>query len=176
MSEIIRYAFGRSSLGDFVTAMSDRGLVALEFGERAALVAGLRQNVPDATLVEDEAGLSAVVEALGACVDHPERGAAVPLDCRGSDYQKRVWEMLREIPAGQTTTYGAIAAKLGTRDAREVTAAIASNSIAILVPCHRVVKRYGSLSGYRWGFWRKRALLARERETPGIATNPPAAP
>ncbi len=71
--------------------------------------------------------------------------------------------MLREIPAGETTTYGALAARLGTRDPRDVTEAIASNAIAILIPCHRVVKKDGSLSGYRWGFKRKRALLERER-------------
>ncbi|HEX2843600.1 MGMT family protein [Hyphomicrobium sp.] len=78
-------------------------------------------------------------------------------------YEVKAWSMLREIPAGQTTTYGAMAVKLGSRDARDVTAAIASNPIAVIVPCHRVLKKGGSISGYRWGVRRKRALLAREQ-------------
>jgi len=94
---------------------------------------------------------------------HPHDPGIV-LDMRGSDYQKQVWSMLREIPAGETTNYGSLAAKLGTRDAREVTEAIGSNAIAILVPCHRVIKKDGSTSGYRWGVRRKRALLERERQ------------
>jgi AraC family transcriptional regulator of adaptative response/methylated-DNA-[protein]-cysteine methyltransferase len=161
MSEIIRHAFGRSSLGDFLTAISDRGLVAFEFGSRHD---ALHRRFPAATIEQDDAGLSDTVERLAAAVDHPERGPDLALDMRGSDYEKRVWHILREIPAGQTTTYGAIAAMMGTpRDARDVTEAIAANTIAILIPCHRVVKTDGSLSGYRWGFQRKRALLARER-------------
>jgi AraC family transcriptional regulator, regulatory protein of adaptative response / methylated-DNA-[protein]-cysteine methyltransferase len=87
------------------------------------------------------------------------------LDMRGSDYQKHVWAMLREIPSGETTSYGAMAAKLGTRDARDVTEAIGSNTIAILIPCHRVIKKDGSISGYRWGVRRKRSLLEREQQT-----------
>jgi AraC family transcriptional regulator of adaptative response/methylated-DNA-[protein]-cysteine methyltransferase len=165
MSEIIRYAFGRSSLGDFLTAISDRGLVAFEFGSRHdALVDALHRRFPAATIEQDDAGLSDTVEKLATAVDHPERDPGLAVDMRGSDYEKRVWHILREIPAGQTTTYGAIAAMMGTpRDARDVTEAIAANTIAILIPCHRVVKTDGSLSGYRWGFQRKRALLARER-------------
>jgi AraC family transcriptional regulator of adaptative response/methylated-DNA-[protein]-cysteine methyltransferase len=87
----------------------------------------------------------------------------IALDPRGDDYQKTVWSIVQEIPAGETTTYGALAAKLGSRDARDVTAAIAANAIALLIPCHRVVKKDGSLSGYRWGTKRKRTLLERER-------------
>lgn len=81
-----------------------------------------------------------------------------------------MWSLLREIPSGETTSYGALAARLGTRDARHVTEAIASNAIAILIPCHRVMKKDGSLSGYRWGFRRKRSLIERERR----GTPPPA--
>ena len=106
-----------------------------------------------------------MVEALGHVIDDPSHDPGIKLDPRGSDYQKRVWAMLRDIPAGETTYYGALAAKLGTRDAREVTEAIGSNAIAILVPCHRVLKKDGSISGYRWGVRRKRALLERERRT-----------
>ena len=165
MSETIRYAFGQSPLGDFLVAVSDRGLVAFEFGERHdTLVAALRQRFPEAVVEQDDTNLSATIDALARLVDHPERDPSLTLDPRGSAYQKRVWEILRQIPAGQTITYGAVAAKLGTpRDARDATEAIAANGIAILIPCHRVVKKDGSLSGYRWGIRRKRALLAREQ-------------
>ncbi len=166
MSERIRYAWGASSLGDFIAAVSDRGLVAFEFGDRdAAMLDALRARLPSASLDEDVEGLCELVEKLQALVDHPETDPAIALDPRGSDYQRQVWSLLRDIPAGQTTTYGALAARLGTRDARDVTEAIAANAIAILIPCHRVVKQDGSLSGYRWGFKRKRALLARERHS-----------
>ena len=164
MSQTIRYAFGQSSLGDFLAAASDRGLVAFEFTDRgAAILETSRDGFPAASLEEDRDGLADVVARLGALVDRPGTDPGIALDPRGGDYQKRVWSLLREIPAGETTSYGALAARLGTRDAREVTEAIASNAIAILIPCHRVVKKDGSLSGYRWGVRRKRALLERER-------------
>jgi len=164
MSEHIRYARGQSSLGEFVVALSEQGLVAFEFADRdSAVLAALQERLPDAVFVEDGEGLRDIVARLAALVDHPDAEPDIALDPRGSDYERQVWALLRDIPAGQTTNYGALAAKLGTRDARDVTAAIAANAIAILIPCHRVVKKDGSLSGYRWGFRRKRALLARER-------------
>lgn len=164
MSERIRYAWGPSSLGDFVAAVSDKGLVAFEFADhRAVAMDALRARFPTALLEEDKDGLSEIVGKLATLVEHPDSDPGIALDPRGSDYQIQVWSLLRDIPAGQTENYGALAARLGTRDARDVTAAIASNAIAILVPCHRVVKKDGSLSGYRWGFPRKRALLERER-------------
>ncbi len=165
MSETIRYACGQSSLGAFLTAISTTGLVAFEFGDRRdTLIDRVHQRFADAAMEEDAAGLSETLGRLAAVVDQPGRDAGLTLDPRGTAYQMRVWEILREIPAGETTTYGAIAAKLGTpRDARDATDAIAANSIAILIPCHRVVKKDGSLSGYRWGFRRKRALLSREQ-------------
>jgi AraC family transcriptional regulator of adaptative response/methylated-DNA-[protein]-cysteine methyltransferase len=165
MTERIHYAWGESSLGAFIAAVSDRGLVAFEFTERAgALPAALQDRFPEAAFEEDSEVLAGLVAKLAALVDQPAADPGIALDPRGSDYQKQVWSLLRTIPAGQTTSYGALAASLGTRDARDVTEAIASNGIAILIPCHRVVKKDGSLSGYRWGFNRKRALLARERE------------
>jgi AraC family transcriptional regulator of adaptative response/methylated-DNA-[protein]-cysteine methyltransferase len=164
MSERIRYAWGASSLGDFIAAVSDRGLVAFEFADRdGAILDQLRTRLAAASLEEDS-GLGELVGKLQMLVDHPETDPDIALDPRGSDDQRQVWSLLRDIPAGQTTTYGALAARLGTSDARDVTEAIAANAIAILIPCHRVVKRDGSLSGYRWGFWRKRALLKRERD------------
>jgi AraC family transcriptional regulator of adaptative response/methylated-DNA-[protein]-cysteine methyltransferase len=166
MSECIRYGWGASSLGHFLAAMSDRGLVAFEFADRnAAILDALKDRCPAAVLEQDQEALAEIVGQLAALVDHPETAPRIVLDPRGSDYQQQVWALLREIPAGQTTTYGALAAKLGTRDARDVTEAIATNAIALLIPCHRVVKRDGSLSGYRWGFARKRALVQRERQS-----------
>src|SRR5262249_56558285 len=96
-------------------------------------------------------------------IEGPGFDAAVSLDLRGTPYEVEVWSMLGTIPVGETTNYGALAAKLGTRDAREVTEAIACNPIAVLVPCHRVIKKDGSISGYRWGLKRKRQLLDREK-------------
>jgi AraC family transcriptional regulator of adaptative response/methylated-DNA-[protein]-cysteine methyltransferase len=123
----------------------------------------LENRLPDASVVNDQDGLAGILERLERLVDHPGQDAAIALDMRGRDYQKQVWAMLREIPVGKTNSYGALAAKLGTRDARDVTEAIGSNTIAILIPCHRVIKKDGSISGYRWGVRRKRSLLEREQ-------------
>ncbi len=164
MEEKIRYAWGASSLGEFIAAVSDVGLLAFEFGEnRTAILKTLESRLPEASVVNDQDGLAGIVESLERVVDRPGQDAEIALDMRGSDYQKQVWTMLREIPAGETTSYGALAAKLGTRDARDITEAIGSNTIAILIPCHRVVKKDGSISGYRWGVRRKRCLLEREQ-------------
>jgi AraC family transcriptional regulator, regulatory protein of adaptative response / methylated-DNA-[protein]-cysteine methyltransferase len=165
MSERIRYAWGQSSLGDFITAISHEGVVAFEFTERRSeALATLRVRFSEAVIEPDEAGLADVVRKLADVIERPELDPSIPLDIRGSAYQKKVWDILRRIPAGQTTNYGTIAAEMGApHDARDVTDAIANNTIAILIPCHRVVKKNGSLSGYRWGTKRKRALLARER-------------
>ena len=166
MTEQIRYAWGQSSLGDFIAAISDEGLVTVEFMRRIVGVpAPLRERFPEARVDLDETGLADIVGRLAAVVERPDTDAALRLDMRGTEYEKKVWGILRRIPAGQTVTYGAIAAEMGTpRDARDVTEAIANNPIAILIPCHRVVKKDGSLSGYRWGAGRKRTLLARERQ------------
>lgn len=167
MREIIRFAWGISSLGDFVVAMSDKGVVALEFSSmHAAMEDALRIRFPDAELERSQEELADVMNVVADLIDDPRKACDLPLDLRGTPYEVQVWLMLREIPAGQTTNYGALAAKLGSRDPRDVTAAIANNPIAVIVPCHRVIKKDGSISGYRWGVRRKRALLAREqRET-----------
>ena len=162
--EYIRYAWGTSSLGDFISAWSDDGLVVFEFADRGSnAVETLQNSFPASAVVEDIAGLAAANAKLAHLVDHPWEDPGIPLDLRGADLEKRVWSLLLEIPAGTTVSYGDIAARMGTRDARDVATAIASNHIAILVPCHRVVKKDGSLSGYRWGARRKRALIERER-------------
>lgn len=163
-SEQIRYGWGSSSLGTFLAASSETGVVAFEFGTSGqSMVDMLRQRFPDAIVQEDQPGLAATIQKLEYLVDHPDAPTDLVLDPRGTPYEQQVWALLRDIPAGETTSYGALAAKLGTRDARPVTEAIGANSIAILIPCHRVLKKDGSISGYRWGVTRKRALLRREQ-------------
>lgn len=164
MRETIRFAWGISSLGDFVVAMSEKGIVALEFSSmHTAMEDALRVRFPEAELERSQEELANVMEIVAGVIDDPTSDCDLPLDLRGTPYEVQVWMMLREIPAGQTTNYGALAAKLGSRDPRDVTAAIANNPIAVIVPCHRVIKKDGSISGYRWGVQRKRVLLAREQ-------------
>jgi AraC family transcriptional regulator, regulatory protein of adaptative response / methylated-DNA-[protein]-cysteine methyltransferase len=166
MREVIRFAWGSCSLGDFMAAMSDRGLVALEFSQnRGATEDALRTRFPDASVIASQDELADVLGRIRHAIEEPKFDPALPLDMRGTPYQLEVWSMLRTLPVGETTNYGAPAARLGTRDAREVTEAIASNPIAVLVPCHRVIKKDGSISDYRWGVKRKRELLAREQHS-----------
>lgn len=166
MREIIRFAWGNGSLGDFILARSDKGIVALEFAaSRSQMEDALRDRFPNVDLLADQDGLAGAIETAAGIIDDPARDCALPLDMRGAPFEVTVWTMLREIPAGQTTSYGALAAKLGTRDPRDLTQAIANNPIAVIVPCHRVIKKDGSISGYRWGVRRKRLLLAREQRS-----------
>ena len=163
MRDVVRCVWGVSSLGDFLAAVSPRGLVALELGSnRPAMMAALRARLPETEVVDRSDELREVAERAQRAIEAPGVDPGIPLDLRGTAYQLEVWSMLQSIPAGETTSYGALAARLGTRDAREVTAAIASNPVAVLVPCHRVIKKDGSISGYRWGVARKRELLRRE--------------
>jgi AraC family transcriptional regulator of adaptative response/methylated-DNA-[protein]-cysteine methyltransferase len=166
MREIVRFAWGSSSLGDFVVAMSEKGIVVLGFSSmHTAMEDALSIRIPEADLERSQEELADVMEIVAGVIDDPASDCDLPLDLRGTPYEVIVWTMLREIPAGQTTTYGALATKLGSRDPRDVTAAIASNPVAVIVPCHRVIKKDGSISGYRWGVRRKRALLAREQRS-----------
>jgi AraC family transcriptional regulator of adaptative response/methylated-DNA-[protein]-cysteine methyltransferase len=166
MTTTIRYAWGQSSLGDFVAAMSDRGLAMVEFGKRGEVsMAALRDRFPEADIVEDTVAMREPLRRLAELIEHPEAGKDAPLDMRGSEFELRVWNALREIRAGETVSYGDIAARIGSpKEAREVAEACAANMLAVVVPCHRVVKKDGSISGYRWGVKRKRALIARERK------------
>jgi AraC family transcriptional regulator of adaptative response/methylated-DNA-[protein]-cysteine methyltransferase len=164
MSELIRYAFDKTFLGDAMVAASDKGVVAFEFvDDREVAEKLLHSRFKGAKVVSDQAGLSLLLLRIRQVVDQPDSASVIELDLRGTPYEIQVWNLLRDIAVGETTSYGALAAKLGTRDARDVTVAISSNPIAILVPCHRVLKKDGSISGYRWGVSRKRALLAREQ-------------
>lgn len=162
----IRYTIGASALGRLLVARSERGVCAILPGrDGASLVAELRSRFPGAELLSDEAGLELEFAAIAAFVERPQRGVDLPLDAQGDDFQRRVWSALRAIPAGATASYGEIARRIGEPGAaRDVAAACAANPLAVAIPCHRVIKSDGSLSGYRWGVARKRVLLAREAQ------------
>lgn len=165
--ERIRYAIGASALGRLLVARSDRGICAILPGrDDESLLAELRSRFPDAAWFGDDAGMELELATIAAFVDRPQNGLDLPLDAHGDDFQRRVWNALRDIPAGLTASYGEIARRIGMPGAaRDVAAACAANPLAVAIPCHRVIKSDGSLSGYRWGVARKRALLAREAQT-----------
>jgi len=164
MREIIKVAWANSSLGEFMVAMSDKGLVAVEFSaSRPLMEEALEMRFPGADVVDGQTELADTIANIARAIEEPGFDPAVALDMRGTAFEIRVWSMLRALSVGETVSYGSLAQKLGTRDARDVTKAIASNQIAVLVPCHRVIKKDGSISGYRWGVKRKRELLAREQ-------------
>jgi AraC family transcriptional regulator of adaptative response/methylated-DNA-[protein]-cysteine methyltransferase len=160
-AETLRFGYGDGALGTVLTAESDRGVAAIFLGDdRAKLLCDLKAAFPDAALVADAAGLSATVVQAVALVDAPHQGTDLPLDLRGSALELAVWEALRSIPPGETRSYGALAKALPIQaTAQEVGAACAANRLAVAVPCHRVVKADGSISGYRWGVQRKRRLI-----------------
>ena len=164
MKETIRYAWGTSSLGPFLAASSDCGLVALEFAKHdGPLAASLTSRFPEAEFVQDSTGLKETVEKATSLIEHPAAVANVRVDMRGSEFERAVWSALQEIPTGRTTSYVELACRLGgPRLAQRVGEACAANKIAVVIPCHRVLRKNGSISGYRWGTWRKRALLERE--------------
>lgn len=161
----IRSAFGRSTLGAVLVAATTRGVCAILLGDdRGELEADLRRRFPRARFVDPEPAFASTVEAVVRLVDDPARGLALPLDIRGTAFQRRVWEALRGLPAGTTTSYARLAAAIGApRATRAVASACGANRLAVAVPCHRVVASDGGLGGYRWGLERKRRLLERER-------------
>lgn len=164
MQEIIRYGWGASTLGEFLIAVSERGVVALEFGsEEGSLVQDLRNRFPDAKVIMAAPELEPVVEKAIELIEDPLTNTELVADLHGSDFQRQVWEALQGIPAGTTTTYGELASRLGMPGkAQSVGAACGANTIAVIVPCHRVIKKDGTATGYRWGLTRKLALLGRE--------------
>ena len=162
--QTIRYATADSSLGPLFFAVTDKGLCAVSFGEDPEeRCAELRARFPGAALRLDPAGLAATVRSLQMAVDSPGRAVHLPTDVGGTAFQQRVWRALRSIPPGSTESYAALARRIGRPGAaRAVAGACAANPLAVLVPCHRVVRSDGTLGGYRWGIERKRMLLARE--------------
>jgi AraC family transcriptional regulator of adaptative response/methylated-DNA-[protein]-cysteine methyltransferase len=163
--ELLRFAVGQCSLGAVLVAMTERGVAAILLGDEPdGLVRSLQDQFPGARLVGGEPEFESYVAQVIGLIEQPALGTNLPLDVRGTAFQQRVWMALRNIPAGSTLSYAEVAAAIGRPTAtRAVAAACAANLHAIAIPCHRVVRSDGSLSGYRWGVERKRALLEREQ-------------
>jgi AraC family transcriptional regulator of adaptative response/methylated-DNA-[protein]-cysteine methyltransferase len=161
----IHHTAVRTSLGLLLVAVTERGICAVSLGDdESALVAALHEEYPDATLVRADDARDRLVDAVVAHVEGRARGEDLPLDVQATAFQWQVWRALQRIPEGATRSYQAIARELGRpAAARAVARACASNRVAVLIPCHRVVRGDGALGGYRWGEARKAALLARER-------------
>ena len=164
--EAIRYALADTSLGRLLVATTDRGVCLVVFGESDPdLVAEAHRRFPRADVSQATGEHAEWVAAVVRLVDAPATGGAieVPLDARGTVFQQQVWSALRAIPVGHTVTYGQLASAIGRPTAaRAVAAACGANPTAVVVPCHRVIGADGTLTGYRWGVDRKRALLERE--------------
>ncbi|MFA7403437.1 MAG: bifunctional DNA-binding transcriptional regulator/O6-methylguanine-DNA methyltransferase Ada [Pelobacteraceae bacterium] len=161
---LIRFAVGECSLGAILVAASERGVCAILMGDDPdSLTRDLQDRFPNAELLGGDAGFEQLVARVVGFVEQPKLGLDLPLDLRGTAFQLRVWQALREIPAGMTASYSDIAERIGApRSVRAVAGACAANALAVAIPCHRVVRTDGGLSGYRWGVERKRALLERE--------------
>jgi AraC family transcriptional regulator, regulatory protein of adaptative response / methylated-DNA-[protein]-cysteine methyltransferase len=163
----IRFAVGQCSLGTILVAASERGICAILLGDEPdALVRDLQDRFPNAEFIGGDAEFEQWVARVVGFVEMPKLGLDLPLDVRGTAFQQRVWQTLREIPVGETASYADIARRIDApKSVRAVAAACAANALAVAIPCHRVVRSDGGLSGYRWGIERKRALLEREAET-----------
>lgn len=162
--EIIRFAIGECSLGAILVAASEKGVCCVTLGDDPEfLLADLQNRFRKAELTGGDAVFEKLVAEVAGFVEAPRLGLDLPLDIRGTVFQQRVWQALREIPAGLTASYSQIAGKIGSPKAvRAVAGACAANSIAVAIPCHRGVRHDGDLSGYRWGVERKRLLIQRE--------------
>jgi AraC family transcriptional regulator of adaptative response/methylated-DNA-[protein]-cysteine methyltransferase len=160
----IRFAVGECSLGSILVARSERGVCAILLGDDPdALARELQDQFPKANLIGGDTGFEQWIAQVVGLIEAPSLGLDLPLDVRGTAFQERVWQALREIPPGTTASYAEIAARIGApRAVRAVAQACGANHIAVAIPCHRVVRSDGSLSGYRWGVERKRELLNRE--------------
>ena len=164
VNETIRFAVGECSLGAILVASSDAGVCAISLGDDCeALVRELQDRFHKAELIGGDRAFEKTVAEVIGFVEAPDFGMSLPLDLRGTAFQRRVWQALVEIPPGRTVSYSEIARDLGApKSSRAVAGACAANSIAVAIPCHRVVRTNGELSGYRWGVDRKRELLKRE--------------
>ncbi|OJU07634.1 MAG: bifunctional transcriptional activator/DNA repair enzyme protein Ada, partial [Caulobacterales bacterium 68-7] len=164
MGETIRFAVGQTSLGAIVVASSDVGVAAILLGDDPeVLLNDLQQRFVRARLVGADPDYEALVARVVGLVEAPALGASLPLDVRGTVFQRRVWRALQAVPPGKTISYEALARAIGApRAVSAVASACASNPLAVAIPCHRVVKQDGSYWGYTWGLERKDALLRRE--------------
>lgn len=162
--ETIRFALAECSLGSLLVAASAKGICALALGDSPdQLLRDLQDQFPKAQLLGGDKAFEQTVAQVIAFVEAPRLGLALPLDIRGTAFQQRVWQALRQIPAGTTVSYTQLAEHIGSpRSVRAVASACAANTLAVAIPCHRVVRIGGNLSGYRWGIKRKRSLLDRE--------------
>ena len=160
----IRFAVGECSLRSILVAQSERGVCAIMMGDDPdALARELQDQFPRAKLIGGDAGFEQLVAKVVGLVEAPGVGLDLPLDVRGTAFQQRVWQALREIPAGETVSYTELARRIGApKSVRAVAQACGANRLAVAIPCHRVVRHDGALSGYRWGVERKRTLLERE--------------
>ena len=161
---VIRFAVGQCSLGAILVAQSQRGICAILLDDDPdALVRDLQDQFPKAQLIGGDAGFEQLIAQVVGFIEAPSMGLNLPLDVRGTAFQERVWQALREIPSGATASYTQIAERIGAPTAvRAVAQACGANHIAVAIPCHRVVRRDGGIAGYRWGVDRKRELLRRE--------------
>jgi AraC family transcriptional regulator, regulatory protein of adaptative response / methylated-DNA-[protein]-cysteine methyltransferase len=166
VGETIRFAVGECSLGSILVAASEKGVCAISLGgDPGRLVKELQDHFHKARLIGGDGKFERVVARVVGFVEAPKFGLDLPFDVRGTAFQRRVWKALREIPAGSTASYTEVASRIGSpKSVRAVASACASNTIAVAIPCHRVVRADGALSGYRWGVKRKRSLLERESE------------
>lgn len=162
----VNYAIVESGMGRLLVAATQRGVCAVRFGEDdSALLAGLREELPSAELVQDHGQLQTWVQGILAYLEGREKQLDLPLDIRATAFQWEVWEALRRIPYGETRTYRQVAESIGKPSAvRAVANACAANPVAVVIPCHRVKRSDGRLGGYRWGIQRKQALLEKEEE------------
>jgi AraC family transcriptional regulator of adaptative response/methylated-DNA-[protein]-cysteine methyltransferase len=163
--EDIRFAVGQSSLGAILVASSAQGVVAILIGdEPEPLVRDLQDRFRKARLIGGDADYEQLVARVVGLIEAPRLGLDLPLDVRGTAFQQRVWQALRDIPPGKTASYADIAQAIGAPKAvRAVAGACAANNLAVAIPCHRVVKADGALSGYRWGVQRKQRLIDLEK-------------
>jgi len=160
----IYFALAISSMGDILVAQSEKGICAILLGDDASLLLeDLQDKFPHAELIGGDAQFEKLISQVVGFIEAPEIGLNLPLDIRGTAFQQRVWQALRDIPIGTTVSYTDIAQRIGSPKAvRAVAGACAANMLAVAIPCHRVVRNDGALSGYRWGIERKRALLNKE--------------
>lgn len=178
----ISHACAPTTLGLMLIAATDRGLCSIQFGDsETALLARLADEFPDAALSPMPAAsrtrFAGWIAALREHLDRHTPAPALPLDIRGTAFQQQVWDYLRRIPAGERRSYSEVAAALGRpRAVRAVASACAANHLALLIPCHRVLRGDGSLGGYKWGMERKAMLLASERAAARLRPEVPAAP
>ena len=160
----LRFAVAQGSLGAVLVAATEKGVCAIFLGDDPdALVRDLQDRFPKARLIGGDAGFERRVAQVIGFIEAPRTGLDLPLDVQGTAFQQKVWQALQGIPAGSTASYADVAKRIGAPKAvRAVAQACAANPLAVVIPCHRVVRHDGHLSGYRWGVERKSALLARE--------------